>query len=613
MADSLSLRNPSGWFLVLPDDDAVTEVARRARRHASEELRHASGRPWLLGRWDPDALVAGECGRTRVAVVGEHAVTPEDASRAAAAAAPSLSALDRFASAWPGSHHLLASADGRLRVQGTVTGVRRIFHARAGFATVAADRADVLADLLGTGVDEERLAAQLLSPATVLPLSDEPVWRGVEPLPGGYWLAVDHGGRARPVRWWSPPDPEVPLAEAAPGFRDALARAVEARTRGRSWVTADLGGLDSTAVVCTAARGGARVVAYTAASHDPLGDDVFWARRTVAGLDTVEHHVVPADRVPLTFDGVDALHDEVLDSPSMFAVDHRRRMSLLWRAVERGSRMHLSGFGGDEVLGGASARVHDLLPRHPRTALRDARGWLAKYGWSGGRAVGQLLDRRSYGAWLTHLADHLTDPPPSPEEPLFQWCAPPRMPPWATREAVAAVRRRMRAAAATAEPLGPGHGAHRELATMRAVTRFARHLNQITARHGLVFAAPFYDDRVVELGLAVRPSERVTPWRYKPLIVEAMRGVVPESTRDRTTKNSATLEEEVGLRRHRDALLALCEDSRLAALGLVDAAALREWCARPGSAETDNPLLHSTVACEVWLRALEAPSERATG
>jgi asparagine synthase (glutamine-hydrolysing) len=603
VAGSLSCLAVSSWFLVVPDTDALGEVAARARAHATREIPHASGRPWLLGRWSKGAVTEGRHGRTRVVVIGEHDVTVHEASRAAAtASAPA--GLDRFAGTWPGSHHLVASVDGAVRVQGTVTGVRRVFHARVNGAVVAADRADILADLLGADLDETRLAVQLLSSGGIHPLSARPVWRGVETLPGSHYLVLGPDGRARTVRWWRPPAHHVPLAEAAPAFRDVLGRAVELRTRARDTVTADLGGLDSTAVLSTAARVGAKVVAFTAATHDVQGDDVEYARRTVAALEGVEHHVVPAEQVPLTFDGLDRL-DDVLDSPSMFAVDHSRRMSLVEMAAERGSQVHLTGFGGDELLGGASARVHDLLLTQPRTAVRHTRGYLAKYRWSRRSAARQLLDRRPYRAWLDEIAAGLTAPLPSLDEPLFQWCAPPRMPPWATPDAVDAVRRLVRAEAPAAEPLGRGHGEHRELATMEAVSRFARHINQMTGPRGLVFAAPYYDDRVVEAGLAVRPEERVTPWRYKPLIVEAMRGVVPEASRARATRANATLEEEVGMRRHRRALLALWEDSRLEQLGLVDAAALREWCSRPGEAELENAWLHPSVACEVWLRSRE--------
>ena len=52
---------------------------------------------------------------------------------------------------------------------------------------------------------------------------------------------------------------------------------------------------------------------------------------------------------------------------------------------------------------------------------------------------------------------------------------------------------------------------------MRFVSRLARQLDQMAAGLGVTLANPYHDDRVVEAGLAVRPEERVTPWRYKPL------------------------------------------------------------------------------------------------
>jgi hypothetical protein len=118
---------------------------------------------------------------------------------------------------------------------------------------------------------------------------------------------------------------------------------------------------------------------------------------------------------------------------------------------------------------------------------------------------------------------------------------------------------------------------------------------------------------VIEAGLAVRPEERISPWRYKPLITEAMRGVVPQQTLMRQTKASATYEELVGVRTHRADLLALCEDSWLARLGLIDANALREMIRRPQPTYLQTGDLHPTVACEVWLRTLEASPELTRG
>jgi asparagine synthase (glutamine-hydrolysing) len=127
----------------------------------------------------------------------------------------------------------------------------------------------------------------------------------------------------------------------------------------------------------------------------------------------------------------------------------------------------------------------------------------------------------------------------------------------------------------------------------------------VAAQFGLTLATPYYDDRVIEAGLAVRPQDRITPWQYKPLIVEAMRGVVPEESLTRHTKDEGSYEVEAGLRKHRAALLSLCEDSRLAQLGLIDVGALREVCRRPLPQSLPFDALYQTAACEVWLRTLE--------
>jgi asparagine synthase (glutamine-hydrolysing) len=156
-----------------------------------------------------------------------------------------------------------------------------------------------------------------------------------------------------------------------------------------------------------------------------------------------------------------------------------------------------------------------------------------------------------------------------------------------------------------AEPLGHGRGQHRELETMKYVSRLTRQFEQLAAGIGVAMASPYYDDRVIEAGLAVRPLERVTPWRYKPLIVEAMRGIVPDESLARETKANGSGDEEPGLRRHRAELLALFEGSRLARLGLIDAGALRNLLTGPLPPSLQFGALDQTVACEAWLRSLE--------
>jgi asparagine synthase (glutamine-hydrolysing) len=591
------------WFVALPDCDSASSVGSVLRECATDRVSHPSGRPWLLGRWAEGIAAVGEAGPTKVALIGQHAVTAAQLTNAAGQIR-TLADVDRLAASLAGSTHLAASVAGRVRVQGTVTGVRRVFHARIGGVSVAADRADMLVYLLDADVDERRLALHLLEPPILYPLAGQPVWRGVSLLPTDNYLVLDRDGRDRSLRWWTLPEPSVPMADGASALREALAAAVAARTRGRELVSCDLGGVDSTAVCCLAAREDAQVVAYTAASPDPLADDVAWAARTVAGLGNVEHHVIPADEMPLVYHGLFDLHDR-LDEPCSATVDRDRWLVIADRAGARGSGLHLTGFGGDELLYGSLAHLHALLRTSPRVGLRQLRGFAAKYRWPRGAALRQLADSSPYHAWLARVADTLTGPPPPPNEPLLDWGFTPRLPPWTTPAAAQTVRDLIRAQARATQPLANGRGQHRELETMRFVSRMTRQFDQMAASFGVTLAAPYYDDRVIEAGLAVRPEERITPWRYKPLIVEAMRGVVPEESRIRQTKANGSCDADPGLRRHRNELLALWEDSRLGQLGLIDADALHETCTRPLPPELQFGGLDQTIACEVWLRSLE--------
>jgi asparagine synthase (glutamine-hydrolysing) len=591
------------WFVVLADRDSVGPLGDGLRRHATREVGHPSGRPWLLGRWPESTLCSGRAGATKIAVIGQHALTSGQLA-GAAGRIRTVADVDRVAGSLAGSVHLLASVGGRVRAQGTVTGIRRIFHARVAGTTIAADRADVLALLLNSSLDEQRLAVHLLEPPILYPLAGQPVWRGVALLPTDRYLVIDGDGEHRSVRWWEPPAPVMPMAEGAAALRQALSEAVAVRTRGRQLVSCDLGGVDSTAICSLAARQQAKVVAYTGASPDPLADDVAWAARTVAGLGNVEHHVVSADEMPLVYHGLLRLDDR-LDEPCAVTVDRDRWLIIAQRASARGSRLHLTGFGGDELLYGSIAHLHDLLRTSPRVALRHLRGFAAKYRWPRGQVARQLWDNRPYPAWLASVADTLTVLRPPLDEPLVDWGFRPRLPPWTTPEAVAAVQALIRTEADSVQPLAGGRGQHRELETMRFISRIARQVDQMATRIGVTLAAPYYDDRVIEAGLAVRPQERVTPWRYKPLIVEAMRGIVPDQSLTRQTKANGTGDEEPGLRRHRTEILALWEDSRLGRLGLVDAAALRELCTRPIPPHLQLGVLYQSVACEVWLRTLE--------
>lgn len=57
------------WFAVIPDDPAAGRMAM-ALGEAPQRVKHGSGRPWLVGRWEPAHLHLASVGEVTVAVLG---------------------------------------------------------------------------------------------------------------------------------------------------------------------------------------------------------------------------------------------------------------------------------------------------------------------------------------------------------------------------------------------------------------------------------------------------------------------------------------------------------------------------------------------------------------
>ncbi|MFF9059444.1 lasso peptide isopeptide bond-forming cyclase [Streptomyces sp. NPDC014882] len=597
-------------FAVFTDRADAAAVARSFARPGSRTLAHASGRPWLVGHWHDDEVVTASAGGVRLAVVGCCPIDADELQRRTARLRD-LAELDALARSLPGSFHLVCALDGRVRVQGTASGLRLVFHAEIDGVRVAATRADTLAAVLGLDPDVEELAVRLLWPAPY-PLSETSLWRAVTAVPPQDAVIVAPDGRTvRHTRWWTPPEPDRPLAEAAPLIREALREAVDARTRQGGVVSCDLsGGLDSTSVCFLADRSPARVLASTWPGRDPADTDLRWAERAMEHLPDVEHVVWDADASPLVYEDLLTV-DDLLDEPTIGVMDRSRVLHHLPGLAARGSRLHLTGIGGDHVAWCSEAYYHRLLRTRPLLAVRQLRGFRALWQWPLGGTVRALADSRPYGKWLADAAGRLRAPSPPSVATGLGWGRAPRLFDWVTPEAERMARRALLTSAAGVSPLHPDRGMHSDLEQIRSCTRVIRQWDRMAARAGLPMASPFLDDRVIEACLAVRPGERVSPWTYKPVLSAAMRGIVPEACLRRADKAAASMDAANGLREHRADLLALWEDSRLEALGLVDGAALRRLARRPASPGLSDAVLYSTIAAEVWLRGLTPGHARA--
>ncbi|GAA1587365.1 hypothetical protein GCM10009678_82320 [Actinomadura kijaniata] len=611
-------------FFVLPDTPGATAVFgelartpdRTGRTPFPNALPHGSGRPWIVGDWAGETVVEAVAGNDRVALFGPASVSAGQL-REAVGRARSVRDLDALCARVSGSFHLVASIAGEVRVQGTVSAARRVFHTRRAGVTVAATApTPLVGDLDDTDLDEELLACRLLAPWPPWPFSERPLWRGVETVPVGCFLELDRSGRGRHVRWWRPPKPHLPLEEGAARVREALREAVAVRARGAATISADLsGGMDSTSLCFLAADAVDRLVTTRWEAVNPTDEDQVWAGLAADHLPDARHLVLPRETAPSWFADL-AEPDPDIEGPFAWIRTRSRLTHMARQVAAAGSADHLTGHGGDELFMSSPLDLHTLARTRRAGAIRHLRAHRAMYRWRLVPTVRGLLENGSFGSWLVSSAGTLTDPVrETGGSPSFSWGIGYRLPPWATPDAVAAVRRLLRrTGAAGPEPLAPQRGRHATLQDVRLCGDTLRRVDRLTSRSGVRWHAPFVDDRVVEAALAIRIEDTTMPDRYKPALTTAMRGVLPDAVRGRATKAEYSAEAYDSLRRRRAELLELCgADMRLARLGLVDAARVRSVLeALPPSSLALTPLI-STFACETWLRSVEAARSVAAG
>lgn len=600
--------------LILPDTaDAARLAAPAAARPGARILPHASGRPWLVGHWRRGELHLVEAGARRLVVLG-HTRVGSARARQELGRVRSLSDLDHLNREVPGSRHLIASVDGQVRCQGTLSTARQIYHATVEGSAIAATSPEPLLDLVGARLDREAMALRLLTPVAPWPLSLRGVWSGVTPLPVGHWLRLDREG-ARPVRWWSPPDPDRPLAAAAAAIGTAVREAVAVRVAGRDVISADLsGGLDSTSIcfLAAAATEGS-LLTYHWAPMDQANDDDQWARRA-AGQLPGHHRPISVRHVP-QFDAAPDPATTDLEGPPPFNRGRAHHAAVSRAAAQAGSHLHLIGLGGDDLFGAMPSFLWSLVRRHPLAGLRTARRGRALNRWALGATVRGLTDQRRFAPWLADQAEQVAGPAPPRSDPSLGWAAPPRVPAWATEDALQTARQAIRdTAAGEPAPLAADRYRHQVLECVCASGRAVRQLETALRPMGVSWEAPYLDDRVIEAALSCRLRDRVAVGQYKPVLRAAMRGLVPDQILARRSKGEYSAEAYHGLRRDRRALVEQCDDLRLAEWGLVDPAALRAALLRPAPETRDLVPFENTFSCEAWLRspAVAAVREGAT-
>ena len=443
---------------------------------------------------------------------------------------------------------------------------------------------------------------------------DRTLYEGVRRLEAGHLLDLDPAARRPPRRYWSPQPPSGSdrrsRAEVAAGLRSALETAVARRVTacGPSAVLLS-GGLDSATVagIATTLDAGERPRrAYSATFPGHPGVDESALIAELATADLLTSTLAVVDGGSVVAGGLGFLERWALPpvSPNLFFWT-----PLLQRATADGVRVMLDGEGGDELFGlspylitdrlrrgdlrGAAAQVRQVTGGSPDLDSRIVARYLLRYGVAGlPPAWAHALSRRvrRSGSYA---------------------------PPWMSRSTA-------RAFVATTD--GAAWKRHRgprwwgyllDSATHgMGPASLYDHSRQRAALAGpLLPRHPIVDVDVIEFVLNSPPEFAFDPARSRPVVREAVEGLVPDSVRlrpDKSTFDALFHESLSGV--DRPVVDALLGDPGARVGAYVDLAAVKREALDTAPPDGGTPrqlwALHiwRLVTAELFLRAQEDPS-----
>lgn len=373
---------------------------------------------------------------------------------------------------------------------------------------------------------EDRLDAARLAEffAFAEPSGESTFFATVRPLRPGDILVV----RPEGIAWRALPQPrcasrvddaswEVAVEELAARLDAAVLRSLEGHRRVAVWLS---GGLDSAPIAALAARhlGPDAVEAIAWRLRDPAADDEAYVVETARALGIRLHWIDCDEALPFSDLETWPVHPSTPEQ-----TPYRRFHELSYRrAAELGAGLVLNGFGGDQLY---------IAPRRWFWTLLAAAG--------PGRAVDRLREAARSEGWRRVVRSQVL-------APLLPKARGLRRPPpgYLTEEAREIL-------AGRAIWPADAHRARRPSQAVRLLSLadaggYAQE-RWYAARHGLDVRSPMRDRPLVEWMLALPDHFLRQGTETRPALRAAMRDLVPEAVRRRTTKGSFTATLDHGL------------------------------------------------------------------
>ncbi len=459
-----------------------------------------------------------------------------------------------------------------------------------------------LLDLLPQTPAPDRLALLQWVQGGLLP-RERTLYEGVRRLPAGHRLVLE-AGRLRTERWW-----EVRYRESEAGSRreltarlreEVLAAVGRAAAGCKRPAVALSGGLDSACVAAGVAAGGwtdagAHAVGGSFAGH-PLADETELIEQTA------RHTRLPLRLV--AFDPGGSMLAPALAHIARWRLPPATPTLFLWQplmaaARELGVDAALDGEGGDELFGIAPWLIADELRAARLPTAWSLSGEVPGLGAHAGVRT-RLRVLRRYGLG-----------------PLLPASIQRRRSMRALRDASSALIGRadaealaeLQAESEAGRRAGPLWWRHKveSVLDMRERSDVAGHFSREAADACLPLRHPFMDDlRLIEAVLGLPPQMQFDPVRDRPLLRDAMIGLIPEAVRTRHGKSHFNSLLLAGMRADEEGLIAPLRRADAPIRSCVAPAAVERMAAAPPQERsmTDVGTLWSVAIANRWLLSL---------
>jgi asparagine synthase (glutamine-hydrolysing) len=469
-------------------------------------------------------------------------------------------------------------------------GTRSLFYqARSGSVRWSTYLETFLADEVSPGLNREYAARYL----ACVPTESHTPYAGIWEVPPGAYVRIDRG-KLQSTRHWTPvTDDRIHYrtdGEYEQHFFHLFRQAVERRTGNVRSIIAELsGGMDSSAIVCMDDYAKRERLGPDA----PLLDTLSYFDEGEPNWNETPFFTAVEDargkrgiHIPTSYRRRDfSIPDRAYPLPGIDGSAVAREQAFEEHFGGSEKRVVVSGFGGDELLGG---------PSNPLPALADAllerrfgRLWKGLVGWSVAErvTVWQMLYEVVHAAY---------------GNPWRKGSARPTPPPWLriaesipTRTTDAWIR----------EDAGKLPSTRDSVVLWQSVIETLPHRlpGLLTRRE---YRYPILDRDLVEFLLRVPSDQLRRPGERRSLMRRALRNLLPREVNERTRKASLQRGPIRLLDENRDVICSLFVSSALGDLGLVDARRIRQMVQCDGieTLAQHRKALMRAIHFELWLR-----------